>query len=160
MEGRRPTMVRMARGAPQGGMVGRGHRACWLMRGMIRARKRAPLSIHCLFTVGQWGSPGVSLSGRYALPHVRACVTGRACVLSVVEIWGQVGIRGHKPRPPQRAQNGAASGAASRRPWRRPRNSLDLWSDWRTCARDNGPQIPLIYPSNEKARSDTTKARA
>ena len=47
MEGRRPTMVRMARGAPQGGMVGRGHRACWLMRGMIRARKRAPLSIHC-----------------------------------------------------------------------------------------------------------------
>ena len=69
MEGRRPTMVRMARGAPQGGMVGRGHRACWLMRGMIRARKRAPLSIHCLFTVGQWGSPGVSLSGRYALPH-------------------------------------------------------------------------------------------
>ena len=89
MEGRRPTMVRMARGAPQGGMVGRGHRACWLMRGMIRARKRAPLSIHCLFTVGQWGSPGVSLSGRYALPHhcARACVTG------------QVGIKGTSKTP-------------------------------------------------------------
>ena len=59
MEGRRPTMVRMARGAPQGGMVGRGHRACWLMRGMIRARKRAPLSIHCLFTVYSLSVSGV-----------------------------------------------------------------------------------------------------